>query len=100
MPFRTDHPRHRPFQSFEEHQAEMATWLGTTVDEMNRSHDRWHVSLAKWLGATSHALRMAAGAPLSREEAELAGLEEDAVLSVQRYARRAGVEVPVITERD
>jgi hypothetical protein len=95
MPFRTDHPQRRPGQSHDEHQAEMARWLGhSNVDEMNRHHDRGHVSLARWLGVTSHALREASGAHLNREEAMLAGLEEDALLSLTRYANHAGVLLP------
>ena len=88
------HPRQQPGQSFEDHQRETATWIGTSVAEMNRSHDRWHVSLAKWLGTTSNALRSATGACLTEREAMLAGMEEDAVLAISRYAVHAGVEVP------
>lgn len=95
MPFRADHPAWKPGETFDQHQAAMAEWLGhTSVDEMNRHHDRGHVSLARWLGVTSHALRDAAGAHLTREEADLAGLEEDALLSLTRYANHAGVQLP------
>lgn len=95
MPFRADHPQHREGQSFAEHQEEMARWLKhSSVDEMNRHHDRGHESLARWLGVASHALRAASGNCLTAEEAALAGLEEDALLSLTRYANHAGVQLP------
>jgi hypothetical protein len=98
MPHRAAHPSQREGQSFDEHQNEMARWCGyPDAAALNADHDRLHVAMAFWLGVTSNAMRMAVGADLTREEAELAGMEEDAVLSVQRYMRHAGGSVPAIS---
>lgn len=89
MPFRADHPQHREGQSFGEHQEEMAAWVGTTVEGLNAAHDALHASLSAFLGLPSHALRQAAGEPLTSDEQRLADIEEDAVLSCQRWAAHA-----------
>lgn len=87
-------PRHRPEQSFADHQAEVANWLGCSVEAMNADHDLTHLTLCHWLSVTSHAMREAEGANLTPEEAELAAIEEEAVLHVQRFAVRSGASVP------
>jgi hypothetical protein len=80
---------------FDRHQAATARWMGyPNAAAMNRDHDALHRALCAWLGVTSHAIRDAAGVPLTREEATLAALEEDAVLHVQRFMRHAGAGVP------
>lgn len=88
-------PRQRPGQSFEAHQDEMAAWSGyPDRDTLNRDHDSLHKALCRWLGVDSQALREGAGEPLSEPEMVLAGMEEEAVLHVQRWARHAGAEIP------
>ena len=87
-------PQRAPGQSFADHQREMAEWLGASVDEMNRCHDPLHHSLCAWLGIPSHAMRIAAGEPVSPAEAGLAEVEEVAALCVQRLMHRAGATVP------
>ena len=74
----------------------MATWLGTTVEAMDRDHDPLHHALCAWLGITSQSMRVAAGERLTEQEHELAGYEEEAVLYLQRYLGHAGGEVPVV----
>lgn len=83
-------PRQRPGQSFDDHQAEVAAWMGCSVGEMNAAHDPMHRSLCAWLGVPSHSLACAAG---DDHDARLAGLEEEAVLHVQRLAVAYSVEV-------
>ena len=87
-------PRRRHGQSFEEHQSDMAAWLGTDVANMDRQHDPLHRAIAGWLGITSHAMRDAAGERLTAREQALAVLEEAACLHLQRYLVNAGAEVP------
>lgn len=87
-------PQRRDGQSFEDHQADMAEWLGTDVATMNRDHDRLHASLCHWLGIPSHSLRHAAGEKLTNPEYGLAMLEEQAVLHTQRLIVMAGTQVP------
>lgn len=69
--------------------ATTAQWMGYGDDiaGMDREHDFWHRSLAKWLGLPSYSMRVAAGEDLSHGERVLAGLEEDAVLMLQRYVQ-------------
>ena len=68
-----------------EEQREIAAWLGCSVERMNAEHDALHARLARWTGLPSRSLRIAAGGTLPPKEAEVAALEEDAVLYVQRY---------------
>jgi hypothetical protein len=56
-------------------------------------HDPLHALLCDWLGLPSHALRYAAGLA---HDPRLAGLEEAAVLAVQKLTRAAGRAVPEI----
>lgn len=79
------HPLRKPGQSHEEHQAEMAEWTGCTVEELNASHDPLHRAVARLSGYPSHAMRQAAGEPLTDAEQALADIEEDAVLALGRY---------------
>lgn len=87
-------PHQRPDQSFADHQADMADWMGCSVDALNAAHDPLHRSMAAWLGLTSHAMRDAAGEALTPSEADLAAYEEQAVLYAQRYITKAGGTVP------
>jgi hypothetical protein len=67
--------------------------LGYSDDTMAmaQDHDPLHARLCAWLGlADSFALRCAAGL---RADDEISRAEEDAVLSVQRFARLAGVRL-------
>lgn len=68
----------------EEHRA-IAGWLGCSVERMESEHDALHARLSRWTGCVSQSLRMARGEPLTDAEADLAALEEDAVLAVQKY---------------
>lgn len=74
-------------------QAEAARAMGyPDVCALTRDHDLLHAALCDWLGLPgSFALAQAAG---RAADAELAGLEEEAVLAVQRFMRRAGGRVP------
>ena len=81
--------------SFEQHQAATARWMGyPDAAGMNADHDDLHRALCRWLGVTSHAMRIAAGESLSREDHTLANLEEDAVMYLQKFMRHAGAKVP------
>lgn len=84
-------PARRPFQSFDDHQAEVAAWMGCDVNTMNRDHDPLHHALCDWLGVESEAMKDAAGEP---HDAELAGIEEEAVLMAQRLMVRGGGRMP------
>lgn len=67
--------------TFEQHQEEMAKWLGASnVWNMNNYHDLLHRELCKWLGFPSYALM-----PEETKPQELAALEEVAVLHLQRF---------------
>jgi hypothetical protein len=72
------HPRAFPDQSFDDHQAEMAKWMGCSVERMNADHDRLHLALCRWLGVPHTD----------------SGAEEEAVLAVQRFMYEAGAIVP------
>ncbi|WP_300974857.1 hypothetical protein [Sphingomonas sp. LHG3406-1] len=78
-------PVRLPGQSFEDHQRDMARWMGCSVAEMNTAHDGLHAELCQWMGSTSFSLLMAQGVELSPERRAIAGLEEAAVLHVQRW---------------
>lgn len=73
--------------------ATTAAWMGYGEDiaGMDREHDFWHRSLAKWLGLPSYSMRVAAGEDLNHDQRVLAGLEEDAVLMLQRYVQHRRV---------
>lgn len=79
-----------------ETQAETARRLGygEDVEAMNADHDPLHAALCRWLGVPSFALAAGRGEQLSPEQHELAALEEDAVLMVQRLMRAHGATVP------
>lgn len=80
--------------------AQTAAWMGyppglTGIAAMDALHDPLHAFLAASLGLPSLSLRIASGEALSGPERILAGLEEDAVLVVQRWVqhmRAAGFE--------
>ena len=84
-------PRQQPGQSFDDHQREVAEWIGCSVGRMNRDHDALHASLCAWLGIPSHSLACAAGRP---NDPDLAAMEEGAVMHVQRLLTHHGVGVP------
>lgn len=85
-------PQQQPGQSFSDHQAETAAWMGyATADDMNADHDALHAAMCKWLGVPSHSLLQAAGEP---HDAHLAWIEENAVLHLQRFMRQIGACVP------
>ena len=75
---------------FAERQRKTARDLGYGEDvaAMNFVHDDLHRSLCRWLGVESRSLR--------GEYSELAGIEEDAVLAVQKFMRACGAPVPEI----
>lgn len=77
--------------AFEEGQRETARKLGYGDDvvAMNRDHDPLHRALCAWLGVPSVAL------PDGQPGTELAGIEEDAVLAVQKLMRAHRVAVPI-----
>src|SRR5690348_12256102 len=67
-------------------QEETAAWLDCSVEEMNELHDDLHRSVEEWTGQHSFSLEIAQNnsvLPLACHE--LAALEEDAVLYLQRY---------------
>lgn len=66
-------------------QAEMAEWLGCSVERMNAHHDDLHRWLAERAGLPSFSLRLSEGERLTSAECAIAAAEEDAVLHVQRY---------------
>lgn len=76
-----------------EEQAETARRLGyPDVCSLTREHDLTHSWLADVLGLpASFSLSQAAGLPT---DPELAGIEEDAVLALQRFIRRSGAAFP------
>lgn len=77
----SDTPPKQGTLSFEQHQQEMANWLGASdVKEMNAFHDNLHEALAEWLAIPSYALM-----PEETKPQELAALEEVAVLHLQRF---------------
>ncbi len=77
---------------FAARQAATARWMGyPDAAAMNREHDRTHAALCAWVGVPSHSLACARGEP---HDERLAGIEEDAVLHLQRFLAHAGVRVP------
>lgn len=73
--------------------ATTAEWMGYGDDiaALDAHHDPLHVEMAAWLGLPSLSLKEASGEALSGPERVLAGLEEDAVLMVQRYVQHMRV---------
>lgn len=78
-------PSRRDGQSFDDHQAEVAAWLGCSVEKMNKEHDALHQELCGAFGVVSQALRDARGETLTVDQKRVAALEETAVLHVQRW---------------
>ena len=83
-------PTRRPDQSHDDHQREVAAWVGCDVQTLNEDHDPLHAALCAWLQVRSHSLACARGEPFDRE---MADIEEEAVLCVQRLAAHHGVAV-------
>lgn len=82
-------------QDTDEYRATAAR-LGYGADTlaMCREHDPLHVLLCDWLSLpTSYAMLDAAGL-LDPADRELAAIEEEAVIAVQRLMRRAGGRLP------
>lgn len=72
--------------------AETAAWMGyDTIEAMDRDHDALHMALADSLRVESMSMKQAKGETLTETEQELAWIEENAVLNVQRWMRKAGV---------
>jgi hypothetical protein len=74
-----------------------AARLGYGADTLllAQQHDPIHCLLAAWLDLpVSYAMLDAAGL-LDEDEREIAEMEEQAVLSVQRYMRRVGARLPL-----
>lgn len=76
--------------------ATTAAWMGyppglAGIVAMDLAHDGHHSDLAGWVGIPSFSLRIASGEALSGPEGVLAGLEEDAVLMLQRYLQHVAV---------
>lgn len=73
--------------------ATTAEWCGYGADiaAMDAAHDPLHALLASALGLPSLSLRIASGEALSGPERMLAGLEEDAILMLQRYVQHRRV---------
>jgi hypothetical protein len=68
----------------------VALGYGCDTVAMCRDHDQLHARLCAWLEVgDSFALRCAAGL---RDEDEISGAEEAAVLAVQRFMRLAGMK--------
>lgn len=88
------YPRQKPGQSLDQHQAEMARWMGVSVETMNRVHDPRHHALCAMLGLPSQSMRQAAGEDMTAKDYHLASLEEQAVLNVQRFMHQAGGKLP------
>lgn len=88
------HPIHYPGQTFDEHQQAIADWMGCTVEQMNMTHDAAHRQLCEQFGTgDSLSLRMARGEKLTEAEQRIAGLEENAVLAIQRWLFTAAKEL-------
>jgi hypothetical protein len=88
-------PQRQPGEAFDAHQAVMAKWAGyPDAASLNADHDRLHRAVCNWLGVESRAMMIAAGCCLGAADRDLAVLEEQAVLHLQRFMRRAGAEVP------
>lgn len=86
-------------------QERTAAWLGyghgaEAASRMNADHDPLHAALCAALGVPSQSLRMAQGETLTRREMDLAAMEEDAVLAVQKLAMHAGAERAVLSSID
>lgn len=85
-------PTRQPGESFEDHQAAVARWMGmASAAQMNADHDSLHRSLCRWLGVESHSMLCAEGKP---HDAALAAIEEAAVLHLQRMPCHHGAGVP------
>lgn len=77
-----------PQDSMGQRQTAKALGYGLDLAAMTRDHDTLHAAIAAWVGLPeSAALRQAAG---GSPDPELAAMEEDAVLAVQRYCRAVG----------
>ena len=78
--------------------AQTAAWMGypaglAGIVAMDARHDPLHADLGEWVGIPSFSLRIASGEALSGPERLLAGLEEDAVLCLQRYLQHVAVHL-------
>ena len=76
-----DIPARRPDQSLDDHQAEVAAWVGCSVERLNAEHDRTHEALCDWIGVPSHSLACARG---EDHDADAAWKEEAVVMHLQR----------------
>lgn len=67
---------------------------GDDVSAMNAEHDPLHRWLCAELGTYSRSLAQAAGAVQTGTDQFIAGLEEEAVLAIQRFMRHANGKLP------
>lgn len=88
------YPRQQPGQTMDAHKADMARWMGTTVEQMDHVHDRLHRAICAMLGLTSQSLRQAAGEEMTARDYHLASIEEEAILFCQRFLHQAGGKLP------
>lgn len=78
-------------------QAEVAKWLGMSVERMNVTHDIAHSLLCHLLGLPhSGSLRAAATRSKPRD---VDWIEEEAVLALQKFAHAAGVDLLEVAQR-
>jgi hypothetical protein len=73
------------YAHLEDEQKAMAEWMGCTVEQMNRHHDRIHLWLSERAGQRSFSLAVSHGEALTPEEGAVAAAEEDAALAIGRY---------------
>jgi hypothetical protein len=73
------------YVSLADEQEAIADWMGCSVEQMNRHHDRMHLWLSERLGVRSLSLAISHGERLSPAEGNVAAAEEDAVLAVGKY---------------
>lgn len=92
----TDLPGHSTLHAAprqDQHETAERLGYGGDIAALTRDHDPLHAWLADQLGLpASFSLREAAGEKLDRPE--LAWMEEEAVLALQRLIRSAGVPMP------
>ncbi len=72
---------------------------GTDTAAMNADHEITHALLAAWLGLDESPVMRAVADDAWQDGPAALGLEEDAVLAVQRLARAWGVELAGVVHR-
>jgi hypothetical protein len=69
-------------------QEQTAAEIGVSVEEMNREHDVWHTKVCQCIGLPSSPALEAA--VQGKGDSEIYGIEEAAVLAVQKLAAAYG----------